>query len=341
MKKVLLFKTRKKLIHIAFIILFFISTGISTFGREINEYEKSNEILQNEICDLNKEINKLKADINKQKIINESLVDKIIELKGKDNKNDDYTRLVSEINHLRNKINNINIENNFLKEEIAKKKDENIKLVSENNDLIEKNKSLDNENNSLKDEIANKKEENEKLQKEMLDNSEISVDLKTQINDLKKFVDENSKDLNQVEGTTKLVTVRKILTSAKALEQLKHIVTVVEVLLYKDKMVIRLDDFEEKLNWPDDEELIKNKFDENIVREKCEEFRQKLSILFDKAKRLKKEQSILFIPSCDKNSLPSPCWNFFQKMFNSGFIKDTSFIKNLYMPDNFIHIKGN
>ena len=305
---------------------------------------------------LKSNINSLSSELEKNKEENTRLVSENNDLKDKnkslDSENntlkeeiaknkEENIKLVSENNDLKNKNKNLDSENNTLKEEIAKNKDENIKLVSLNNSLNDTNKKLDNENIKLKNDVDSKNEENKKLQKEMLDNTEINVALNTQIDELKRFVEENSKDLNEVEGATKLVTVRKILTSARALEQLKRIVTVVEVLLYEDKIVIRLNGFEENLNWPDVEELKKDKFNLEIVKDQCDVFRGKLSSLFDKAKENKNEIRLLLIPSGDKNLIPTRCWKFFKKMYDSGYIKDNSFIKNLQMPDNYIYIKEN
>ena len=305
---------------------------------------------------LKSNINSLSSELEKNKEENTRLVSENNDLKDKnkslDSENntlkeeiaknkEENIKLVSENNDLKNKNKNLDSENNTLKEEIAKNKDENIKLVSLNNSLNDTNKKLDNENIKLKNDVDSKNEENKKLQKEMLDNTEINVALNTQIDELKRFVEENSKDLNEVEGATKLVTVRKILTSARALEQLKRIVTVVEVLLYEDKIVIRLNGFEENLNWPDVEELKKDKFDLEVVKDQCDVFRGKLSSLFDKAKENKNEIRLLLIPSGDNNLIPTRCWKFFKKMYDSGYIKDNSFIKNLQMPDNYIYIKEN
>ena len=326
---------------------------IASYSLIINSLEKNNRNLDIENISLKAEIINKKNENTKLLSENDDLKNKNTNL-GKENdtlkdeianKKEENTKLVSENNDLKNKNKGLDNENNSLKEEINKNKEENTKLLSENDDLKDKNKNLDSENNSLKEEITNKQEENKKLndtntklKEEMVDNTEINVALNTQIEELKRFVEENSKDLNQVEGATKLVTVRKILTSAKALEQLKNIVTVVEILLYKDKMIIRLDDFEEKLNWPDDDELEKKEFDNKVVRDKGLELRNKLYSLFTKAKRGIKEQQILLIPSGDKNNLPSVCWKFFLSMKESSTFKDISFIKDVYMPDKYIHI---
>ncbi len=163
--------------------------------------------------------------------------------------------------------------------------------------------------------------------------------MEKQIDEFKRFVEENSKELEQVKGTKELVTVRKILTIVKALEQLNHIVTVVEVLLYKDKIIIRLNGYEEKIFMPEEEKLVEDEISPKIIGDKCKEFRHKLSDLFDKAGENKKEVGILLIPSSNKEKLPDVCWEFFKKMYDSGVIKDFSFIKDLYMPNNYLHIK--
>ena len=340
-----------------------LKSNINSLSSELEKNKEENTRLvseNNDLKDKNKSLdsenNTLKEEIAKNKEENTKLVSENNDLKDKnkslDSENntlkeeiaknkEENIKLVSENNDLKNKNKNLDSENNTLKEEIAKNKDENIKLVSLNNSLNDTNKKLDNENIKLKNDVDSKNEENKKLQKEMLDNTEINVALNTQIDELKRFVEENSKDLNEVEGATKLVTVRKILTSARALEQLKRIVTVVEVLLYEDKIVIRLNGFEENLNWPDVEELKKDKFDLEVVKDQCDVFRGKLSSLFDKAKENKNEIRLLLIPSGDNNLIPTRCWKFFKKMYDSGYIKDNSFIKNLQMPDNYIYIKEN
>ncbi len=316
--------------------------AITILVLENNKLKNINTKLEGNIKKLNEELSIYKEKNIKLTFENDCLKDEkninSNNLKLNYSIKEENEKLVADNKKLKNIIASLDGENNQLKQDIENKKLENERLVKDNKTLKEKNASLDSSNNQLKHVIESKKEENKKLQDEIND-TELPVALKTQIDELKRFVEDNCNDLNQVDEAKKLVSVRKILTSAKALEQLKNLITVVEVRLDKDKITISLDGFEEKLNWPDKEELAKDKFDDEVIKDLSEKFIEKMSKLFDSARRSKSHARVLLIPSLDKSKLPNVCWRFFYKMYSSKNLYDTSFIKELYMPDNYIHIK--
>ncbi len=158
---------------------------------------------------------------------------------------------------------------------------------------------------------------------------EIKMHYETQIEELTNYV----KQYN-IEDKSKDVSVKKILTSAKALDELKSFITVIEADLNSDSIILKLYDKEESIKWPLDDEL-KN-LSSKVIDEKSSEVREKLKILFDRNRLSKDKAKILLIPTLDTKIINRLQRIFIKELLDRDKIKDYNFIQQINVPTQWV-----
>lgn len=286
--------------------------------------KNANEKIEKIRSDIQEEAAKELEKVNSEKEKNEEEIKRLTEEYKdlKDNFDEYFNKAEEEKKSLKNDLEKSNKKISDLETEIEINNKNRIALETDLKELQNEKIKIASESQMLKSEIGD-------LKNEMENDIEIKMHYETQIEELTNYV----KQYN-IEDKSKDVSVKKILTSAKALDELKSFITVIEADLNSDSIILKLYDKEESIKWPLDDEL-KN-LSSKVIDEKSSEVREKLKILFDRNRLSKDKAKILLIPTLDTKIINRLQRIFIKELLDRDKIKDYNFIQQINVPTQWV-----
>ena len=267
------------------------------YEEQINKLKKEKESVENENKRLDKKLRTANDDINSLNLEKHKLVSKKEELEKNNEK------LASEAR--------------FIAEYIAEKD----KFDKEKTEVLALKQKLDGDSKVIEeDKIANTK---------------LKLNLNNQIDLLKRAFRENEKSFSE-NGIDNMsdISIRKLLSSSKALVSLKTILPIIEVIVTDKNIILKQYNNKEYINYPEDIEkyVDEDKRDMYSIQKKCKEIEKAIKKLCEKNGTNTDKPSILIVPSMSKN-LNINYSDYYSLLFNDNSGKiEGDFIGKLHVP---------
>ncbi len=286
---------------------------VTDYEDQINKFKKDKESMENEIDSLNKKLSSA---------------------------NDDIDFLSKKRNELASLTENLKMENSKLASEtlfIEKFKEEKVLFDTEKT-------KFDNDKNIFEQEKIQVKALNEKLEKEnkkieedKIENTKLKINLENQIDLLKRAFSENERSFTE-NGINNIsdISVRKILSSSKALFSLKTILPIVEVIVTDKYIVLKQYDNKEIINYPEDIEnfIDEDRRDSSAIRRECKNIEKAIKKLCEKNGTNTNKPDILIVPSMSKD-LNINYSEYYNLLFNDNSSKIAEdFIRTIHVPSD-------
>ena len=281
------------------------------YEEQINKLKKEKESVENENKRLDKKLRSANDDINSLNLEKHKLVSKKEELEKNNEKLASEARFIAEYIAEKDKFDKEKTRFDSDKKDFEKEKTEVLALKQK----------LDGDSKVIEeDKIANTK---------------LKLNLNNQIDLLKRAFRENEKSFseNGIDNMSN-ISIRKLLSSSKALVSLKTILPIIEVIVTDKNIILKQYNNKEYINYPEDIEkyVDEDKRDMYSIQKKCKEIEKAIKKLCEKNGTNTDKPSILIVPSMSKN-LNINYSDYYSLLFNDNSGKiEGDFIGKLHVP---------